>query len=134
MMNQMALLLMLVMLGGCSARVSNAPGTDVMARDTVTALKASYPPARTRLCVTKAPKDAFAKNLVTALRQQGYAVAEQCDGKTTPIASHLFTNGNRAMVSVQVNDKRFARAFNTQQETPAALGVWTRGELSHARG
>lgn len=135
MMRETSILLMLL-LGGCTAHTQETPvnASKILARDTVATLKTHYPPARTRLCVVGPPRDAFARELLTSLRQQGYAVAERCDGKTAPVSSRVMADSEHALVSVQVNNRRFARAFDTRTPAPSALGVWTSGEVSHARG
>lgn len=69
----------LMLFPGCKASPkTSVPSADttVLAKDTMERMLALYPPAKTRLHLQHPAADAFGSQLLSSLREQGYAVAE----------------------------------------------------------
>lgn len=132
--------------------ISNAPATHEkqLADDAARQLRLLYPPASTRLDLRQPSADAFGRQLVEALRSQGYALQEMLPAAGEPAASSATAPATMAAhptagmpfnyvldaiaspklyrVTLILGSQTLTRAYVPQSEAVRPAGAWVRRE------
>ena len=114
-----------------------------LAADAVKQLTVLWPPARTRLALQQATRDAFGAALVKALRESGYALAEFSSdaarektdaapgaGQALPLRYVLDQAGpsNLYRLTLAVGTQSITRAYQERNGALVPAGYWVRRE------
>lgn len=138
--------------GGYGNFIPSAPAAHEkqLADDAARQLQLLYPPASTRLDLRQSAPDGFGKQLVEALRSQGYAVQEvppavgstAADSHAAPAAStpdasssvsfnyvlDSITSPTLYRVTLVLGSQTMTRAYVPQSEAVHPAGAWVRKE------
>jgi hypothetical protein len=122
---------------GNYAKVTDSYNTQ-MADDAASELVALYPPATTHLALLQSARDAYGVELVSKLRENGYALEESekasSKPKAIPAASlpiHYTVDNIGAglyRVTISVSDHMMSRVYSVTGQDMLPAGAWTRKE------
>jgi hypothetical protein len=111
-----------------------------MADDAANELVALYPPATTHLALLQSARDAYGVELVSKLRESGYALegtekvnnrpnAKANAGVSLPIHYTVDTIGSGLYrVTISVSDHMMSRVYSVTGQDMRPAGAWTRKE------